>query len=79
MKTTVEISDAPLVRARRQGRLSGRPLRSLIEEGLRLVLQAESTRTTYRLPSRNVGKAGGPNPLARLSWQDLRDHVYGGR
>ncbi len=76
MKTTVEIPDALLDRARHHARRSGRPVRSLIEEGLRLVLQAESARARYRLPDRSVGNAGSPNPLESLSWQDLRAEMY---
>ncbi len=79
MKTTVEIPDALLDRARRHARRSGRPVRSLIEEGLRLVLEAESGGQRYRLPDRSVGKKGATNPLEALSWQDLRAEIYGGR
>ena len=53
-------------------------MRALIEEGLRLVLQAESERVDYRLPDRSVGVPGGPSPLEAMSWQDLRDEVYAG-
>lgn len=79
MKTTVEIPDALLDRARQEARLSGRPVRALIEEGLRLVLEAGAARSAFRLPDCSVGEPGGVNPLESLSWQDLRDHVYGGR
>ncbi|MGH7467717.1 MAG: DUF2191 domain-containing protein [Longimicrobiales bacterium] len=78
MKTTVEISDALLVRAKRYARQSGKPLRALIEEGLRRVLQDDAAPARYRLPDRSVGRAGGPNPLESLTWQDLREHIYGG-
>ena len=79
MKTTVEIPDALLDQARRHARRSGRPVRSLIEDGLRLVLQAESTGERYRLPDRSVGEEGAANPLESLSWQDLRAEIYGAR
>lgn len=79
MKTTVEISDALLLRARRYARKSGQPLRAIIEEGLRRVLEAEPESTTYTLPDMSVGKIGEPNPLESLSWQELRDEIYGGR
>ena len=29
------------------------------------------------MPDRSVGKAGDPNPLEELSWQELRDEIYG--
>lgn len=79
MKTTVEISDALLDRAREEARRSGRPVRALIEEGLRLVLEAERSTPAYQLPDRSVGDAGGTNPLEAFSWQDLRTEIYGGR
>jgi hypothetical protein len=79
VKTTVEIPDALLERARRHARRSGRPVRSLIEEGLRLVLDAEPAGKRYRLPDRSVGEEGAANPLEALSWQDLRAEIYGAR
>jgi hypothetical protein len=79
MKTTVEIAGPLLTRARGHARRTGRSLRALIEEGLRLVLQAERERKPYRLPDRSAGTARGPNPLEKLSWPDLRDEIYGGR
>jgi hypothetical protein len=79
MKTTVEIQDALLDRARRHARRTGRPVRALIEEGLRLVLREQARRETYRLADHSVGNPGDDNPLERLTWQDLRDEIYGGR
>jgi hypothetical protein len=79
MKTTVEISDSLLLRAKRYAQKSGKSLRALIEEGLRRVLQDERPPVRYRLPDRSVGSAGAANPLETLSWQDLRDDIYGGR
>lgn len=79
MKTTVEVPDALLDRARRHARRTGRPVRELIEEGLRLVLQSATESVAYRLPDRSVGAPGAPNPLESMTWQDLRDEVYGGR
>jgi hypothetical protein len=79
MKTTVEISNALLARAKRHARQVGRPLRSLIEEGLRHVLEAAPARPSYRLPHASVGDPRGHNPLEAMSWQDLRDEIYGGR
>jgi hypothetical protein len=78
MKTTVEIADTLLVRAKRHARKVGKPLRALIEDGLRRVLEEDQgAAATYRLADRSVGRAGGDNPLDSLSWQDLRDEIYG--
>lgn len=79
VKTTVDISDALLARARKHARKTNRTVRALIEEGLRRVLGEEGDRTRYRLPDRSVGRAGEPNPLERMSWGELRDEIYGGR
>ncbi len=77
MKTTIEIQDALLARARRHARRRGRPLRAVVEEGLRLVLSAPAARARYRLPDMSVGEPEGPDPLEAYSWQDLREMIYG--
>jgi hypothetical protein len=79
MKTTVELPDALLQRAKRYARKTGRPLRALIDEGLRRVLDEPGRASAYRLPDRSVGEAGARNPLASYGWSELRDEIYGGR
>ena len=49
MKTTVEVPDELYRRAKAEAALRGRKLRDLVEEGLRLVLEAP--RKTRRHPS----------------------------
>ena len=71
MKTTIDIQDDLTIRARRHAERSGQSLRTVVEAGLRLVLNR------YRLPDRSVGDPDAGNPLETLSWQDLRSHVYG--
>ena len=78
VKTTIEISDQLLARAKRHARKLGKPLRALVEEGLRRILDGERVHTRYELPDRSVGSATSPNPLESWSWQDLRDEIYGG-
>ena len=79
MKTTIDITDALLERARKHAQRSGTSLRALVEEGLRRVLSEERAKPKYVLPDRSVGKPGGRDPLESMSWQDLRDEIYGGR
>jgi len=79
MKSTFDINDALLARAKRHARKAGKPLRALIEEGLRRVLDESASPATYVLPDRAVGEPTAENPLEKLSWQDLRDEIYGGR
>ncbi|MCC6620405.1 MAG: DUF2191 domain-containing protein [Deltaproteobacteria bacterium] len=76
MKTTFEISDALLARVKRHAQRTGRPMRVLVEEGLRLVLEAETRADAYRMPDLSVGEPAGDNPLERLSWSELRAEIY---
>lgn len=77
VKTTIEIQDALLERAKRHARRVGKPLRALVEEGLRRVLSERPARPAYRLPDASVGDPEAADPLEALSWQDLRDEIYG--
>jgi hypothetical protein len=80
VKTTVELADGLLSRAKRLARERGVPLRALLEEGLRHVLEQGTHKgRRFVLPDRSVGRVTDPNPLESLSWQDLRDEIYGGR
>ena len=78
MKTTLDIQDELLARAKRHARRTGRPLRAVVEEGLRQVLPSETKRTPFRLPDRSVGERGAADPLEVYSWQNLREVAYGG-
>ena len=77
MKTTVDIHDELLLRAKRHAKETGRPLRALVEDGLRHALASGAQHRPYRLPDCRVGDAEAPDPLASLSWPELRDLIYG--
>lgn len=77
MKTTLDIQDALLERAKRYAKRKHRPLRALVEDGLRRVLSDDVERRAYQLPDRSVGDPKAPDPLETLSWQDLRAEIYG--
>ena len=79
MKTTIDLPDELLARAKRHARNTRRPLRAVMEEGLRHVLSKEQYRPRYRLADLSVGDAGGRDPLESFSWQDLRELIYGDR
>ncbi len=79
MKTTVEVPDALFQRAKRLAKRTGRPMRVLIEEGLRRVLEDEKPAVRYRLPDRSVGQRGASNRLEVMDWATLRGEIYGGR
>lgn len=76
MKTTIDIHDELLLRAKRFAKHNGRSLRSVVEEGLRRVLSADATADEYRLPDRSYGDPSGEDPLAAYSWQDLSEMIY---
>ena len=80
MKTTIEIPDELYSRVRRRAKQEGRTLRSFVLEGLRLSLElgSEDIKEPFRLADRSVGDPEGPDPLAELSWSELRDEMYGG-
>ncbi len=77
VKTTLDIQDALLLRAKRLSKRTGKPLRALVEEGLQHVLLKQAASPgRYELPDCSVGDAAAPNPLESWSWQDLRDEIY---
>jgi hypothetical protein len=78
VKTTLEIQDELLLRAKRLARRTNRPLRAVVEEGLRCVLRQEAAPQRYEMPDASVGDPNAENPLEAMSWQDLRDEIYGG-
>lgn len=81
MKTTVEIQDELYARIQKKAQRDGRTVRSIIEEGLRLSLEAEqrAREQRYELPDESVGDPQAANPLESWSWAELRDEIYGGR
>lgn len=76
MKTTVEIQDHLLQRAKAEACRRGVTLRALVEQGLRNVLE-DGSPEAYVLPDRSVGDPDGDNPLERLTWNELRREIYG--
>ena len=77
MKTTIVIQDELLARAKRHAKRTGRPLRAVVEEGLRQVLSTAAPDQRYVLPDHSVGEPGDRDPLEAYSWQDLREVIYG--
>ena len=77
MKTTLDIHDELLDRAKRHARDTRRPLRAVVEEGLRLVLSKESRPDRYVLPDHSYGGHEIRDPLAAYTWSELRDIIYG--
>ena len=77
MKTTLDIHDDLLMRAKRHARATGRTLRAVVEDGLRMVLSAPSAHPSFELPDLRVGDPEAADPLERYSWPELRELIYG--
>ena len=77
MKTTIELSDAALIEARRIAEREGTSLRALVEEGLRHVLaDRRARRSGFRL-RRTTFKGDGLSPeFEGESWPAVRDAIY---
>ena len=77
MKTTFEIDDELLARAKQHARKRGCSLGSVVEEGLRQILSQPDSRNTYRLPDLSAGNPDATDPLEGYSWRELRGMIYG--
>ena len=79
MKTTVDISDNLLRRAKKLARERSLTLKALIEEGLELVLGSREHRKPYKVkPVVFSGKGISPE-FQQASWADIRRAAYEGR
>ena len=79
MKTTLEIQDELLARAKRHAKRIGRPLRAVVEDGLRTILAEPTRRGRYTMPDCSVGDPTAKDPLDGIEWRDLRSEIYGPR
>lgn len=75
MKTTIEISDELLNRARQRIRREGGTLRGLVEEGLRLALRA-SAKSSARVELPVSRSRPGLTPeFAEVEWSRIKDEA----
>ena len=77
MKTTIDIQDDLLERAKRRASETGRSLGVVVEDGLRSVLASPPAESRYRLPDLRTGDPNAPDRLERYSWPELRELIYG--
>jgi hypothetical protein len=77
MKTTIEIADDLLKRAKRQAQRENRTLREIIEEALRKQLSSEVPET-FRLKRHTFKGKGVQATIAEGDWSALRDLIYRG-
>jgi predicted DNA-binding protein len=80
MKTTIELPDPLLERAKRLAARDSTTLRELIEAGLRHVLKERAARATpFVLRDARVDGRGLNEEFAGASWDDIRNASYEGR
>ncbi len=79
MKTTIEISDPLLQRARKLAEREGLTLRALVERGLQRVLAEKKQAKPFRLRKASVSGKGLQPAARNASWEELRERAYEGR
>ena len=75
MKTTLDISDDLLLRAKKAARQQGVTIRSLVETGLSLALQQPAKKCVVK-PVTFRGKGRQPE-FKNATWEKMRDSIYG--
>jgi Arc/MetJ family transcription regulator len=76
MKTTINIADDLLERAKRQAHRENKTLREIVEEALRRQLSGDVTAGTFRL-KRHTFKGKGLRPgIMEGDWETVRDTIY---
>jgi hypothetical protein len=78
VKTTVDIADSLLRRAKAAARREGTTLKNLTEEGLELALARRASRTRPAIKPVVFGGDGLSPEFRGKSWSDIRDEIYKG-
>lgn len=79
MKTTVDIPEPVLEDAKRLAAKEGVTLKSLVEEGLRKVVEERKERPQFRLRDESSGGRGLRAEAREAGWERLRELTYEGR
>lgn len=79
MKTTIEISDSLLRRAKSLAQREGTTVRALVEAGLRAVLSERRPRAKFQLRDASFAGRGLSEAARGEGWDALRDAIYEGR
>ncbi len=75
MKTTIDIADDLLERAKRQARRERKPMRAVVEEALRRQL-ASGPSEPFRLKRRAFKGKGLQSGIVEGRWEEIRDLSY---
>ncbi len=77
MKTTLELPDALLERARRHAKSHNMTMKALIEQGLRSVMAEKAGAQRFKLRDGSYHGEGGLAPEFRnAGWDQIRDAIY---
>ncbi len=79
MKTTIDIADALAEQAKQVAAEDGTTLRSLVEEGLRRVLEERGGKSQFKLGRASFKGKGLRAEVKDGSWEQIRDMAYEGR
>lgn len=80
MKTTIDIADPLLDRARRLASAEHTTVRRLVEDALaQMLAQREAPRKPFRLKSFKTRGGGFQPGFEDGSWEKIRDEIYRGR
>lgn len=79
MKTTVDIADDLLLRAKQEAEASHTTLRSLIEEGLREILGRKSAAKRQPVKPVTFRGKGLQREFSGKGWDAIRDAIYGNK
>jgi hypothetical protein len=78
MKTTIEISDSLMAKAKELSLIEGRTFRDIVEEGLRNVLARSQPKPGFRLKKSSYKGKGLKPEYAFQSWSKIREAAYEG-
>ena len=79
MKTTIDISDSLLLKAKALAREQNVTLRSLTEEGLRKVIEERATRKKRKIKPVTFKGNGLTPEFEGATWDKIREAAYEGR
>ncbi len=78
MKTTIDISDPLLSKAKDAAKAQGTTLKAVVEESLQTVLQNQETEQVFKLKDSSFTGKGLRPDIDPGNWAQLRDKIYEG-